>query len=119
MGNGSMQIGPKTNKTYELYYLPLKVGRAKGTLSFVNEQLGEIWYNLNLICEDSTAIRLPLLKCELGKVETQELRLENPSDFEVPVKYQLSNQLNFEITPESIVIPPKDSLSVYLKFVPS
>ena len=47
--------------------MPLKVGKFKGSIAFVSERLGEIWYELNLICEESTAIRLPMLKCELGK----------------------------------------------------
>lgn len=29
--------------------------------------MGELWYELNLIAEDSGVIRLPSLKCELGK----------------------------------------------------
>jgi len=49
--------------------MPLKVGKSKGSIAFVSERIGEIWYELNLVCEDSGAIRLPMLKCELGKQE--------------------------------------------------
>ena len=49
--------------------MPLKLGRFKGSVAFVSERLGEIWYELNLTAEDSGVIRLPMLKCELGKTE--------------------------------------------------
>lgn len=49
--------------------MPLKISRTKGTIAFVSERLGEIWYELNLQGEDAGVIRLPMLKCELGKNE--------------------------------------------------
>jgi hypothetical protein len=49
--------------------MPLKIGKSKGTIAFVSERLGEIWYEINLHAEDSGIIRLPMLKCELGKTE--------------------------------------------------
>jgi hypothetical protein len=42
--------------------MPLKIGKEKGSVAFVSEKLGEIWYELNLIAEDSGIIRLPMLK---------------------------------------------------------
>ena len=43
---------PKQSGVYELIFSPLKVFRGKGNVSFMNEKLGEIWYDLNLISED-------------------------------------------------------------------
>ena len=69
-------------------------------MAFVNVKLGEIWYELNLISEESDAIRLPMLKSELGKSEIHEIILENPFEKEVKVKVNISNPVNFEVHPD-------------------
>lgn len=51
----------------------------------MSETLGELWYELNLVAEDSQVIRLPILKTELGKVEEHEIRLDNPSNEDVKI----------------------------------
>lgn len=43
------------------------MGRSKGSIAFINENLGEIWYELSLNCEEQPPQRLNLLKSELGK----------------------------------------------------
>ena len=68
-----------------MIFSPLKVFRGKGNVSFMNEKLGEIWYDLNLISEDVGFQRLPTLKAELGKYEETTVSLENPSKYEVKV----------------------------------
>jgi hypothetical protein len=77
-------------------------------VAFVSEKLGEIWYELNLISEDSGIIRLPVLKAELGKSEQHEITLENPSNEDVHVTYKISNPQNYEVYPEEIIIPSYD-----------
>jgi hypothetical protein len=32
--------------------MPLKVGKWKGSVAFINEQLGEVWYELNLQADE-------------------------------------------------------------------
>lgn len=76
---------PHQTGVYELIFSPLKVFRGKGSVSFMNEKLGEIWYDLSLISEDLPFIRLPTLKAELGKSEAVTVILENPSKMEVAV----------------------------------
>eukprot|EP00825_Cyclidium_porcatum_P017017 TRINITY_DN1987_c0_g1_i2.p1 TRINITY_DN1987_c0_g1~~TRINITY_DN1987_c0_g1_i2.p1 ORF type:complete len:400 (-),score=64.28 TRINITY_DN1987_c0_g1_i2:21-1220(-) len=73
---------------YELIYSPLYIGKQKGSVAFINEQLGELWYDLTLTSEEQTPIRLPVLKTELGKVDVHKIKLENPFDknFEKRVK---------------------------------
>lgn len=58
--------------------------------------------------DDSGVIRLPVLRCELGKAEQHEVALENPSNEDVKVRVKISNQQNYEVFPESIVIPAYD-----------
>ncbi|KAL4497051.1 hypothetical protein ABPG72_002207 [Tetrahymena utriculariae] len=114
-----MQIPPKSSQMYELFFLPLKVGKQQGSIAFVSDHLGEIWYELNLVAEDSQIIRLPMLKAELGKVEQHEIRLDNPSNEDVKVYTYVSNPSNFDVLPEQIVIPANDEISVYIRYMPS
>lgn len=104
---------------YELFFLPLKVGRHTGSIAFVSDHLGEIWYELNLVAEDSQMVRLPMLKTELGKVEQHEIRLENPSNEDVRVYTQVSNSANFDVLPEEIIIPAHEEISAYIRYMPS
>lgn len=85
--------------------MPLKAGKFKGSIAFLSEKLGEIWYELNMQADDSSVVRLPVLKCELGKTDQHEITLENPSNEDVKVRATISNPTNFEIYPENIVIP--------------
>jgi hypothetical protein len=39
-------------------FSPLKPFEGKGSISFENDRLGEIWYELNLIAVDTPAKRL-------------------------------------------------------------
>lgn len=80
LGDQYFPVLPCSEAIYEMIYMPLQVGSEKGSVAFVNEKLGEIWYELNLVAEASAAVRLPIMKCELGKEEKHEIILENPSD---------------------------------------
>ena len=44
---------PQQVSTYELIYMPVKVGKDKGSIAFVSNKLGEIWYELNLTAEEA------------------------------------------------------------------
>ena len=85
IGESQFFIQPNSSSIYELKYSPLAVGRSKGSIAFTNEFLGEIWYDLNLSCEEQPSVRLPVLRTELGKVQEHEVNLENPSDKEVKI----------------------------------
>ncbi|EAR97253.2 flagellar associated protein (macronuclear) [Tetrahymena thermophila SB210] len=119
LGDQFFNVYPKQMYKYELFYMPLKPGKQKGSVAFLSEKLGEIWYELNLQADDSGVVRLPILKCELGKIEQHEVILENPSNEDVKVKVKISNPQNFEVYPENIVIPSYDQISAYIKYRPS
>lgn len=90
--------------------MPLKPGTFKGSVAFLSEKLGEIWYELNMQTDESGVVRLPALKCELGKTEQHEVTLDNPSNESVKVRVKISNEHNYEVLPEGIVIPPYESV---------
>ena len=119
LGETAFTILPGLTGTYELVFSPLKAIKSVGSIAFIHEKLGEIWYELNLIAEENPSVRLPMLKCELGKVESNEVEIENPSSKEVKVKCRISNSYNFEVTPENIIIPPYDSVIASISYMPS
>ena len=118
-GPSSFTIGPKEVKNYELLFIPLRVFKGKGSIAFIQEKLGEIWYELNLNSEEAQVIRSPTLRAELGKVEEWEVELENPSNVDCPVYAKISNPNNFDVLPENIVIPAYDSVKVIIRYTPS
>ena len=118
-GPNSFNVGPKETKTYELLFIPLRVFKGKGSIAFIQEKLGEIWYEFNLISEENPIIRSPTLKAELGKVEEWEIILENPSNADCPVYPKISNPNNFDVIPDNIIIPAYDSVSVKIRYTPS
>lgn len=67
------------------------VGKAKGSIAFVNEYLGEKWYELTLSSEDQAIVKLSMLKTELGKRNSHEISLENPTEKEVKAISRCSN----------------------------
>lgn len=91
-------------KSYVLVYSPLYIGRSKGSIAFVNEILGEKWYELSLNSEESATVKLPMMKTELGKTSEHKIVLENPSGKEVRAITRCSNPLNFEVVPSSDII---------------
>ena len=119
LGETAFTILPKQTTTYELVYSPLKPAKQLGSIAFIHEKLGEVWYDLNLEANDTVPVRLPTLKAELGKVESHEVELENPSNKEVIVKTKISNPHNFDILPEDIIIPPYDTAFVQIRYMPS
>jgi hypothetical protein len=58
-------------------------GREHAQVGFIHSKLGEVWYTLTLISEDKGVTRTPVMRTELGKEETYEILLENPTASEV------------------------------------
>ena len=50
----------------------------KGTIGFLNEKLGEFWYDLILTCDENPIHTVPAVECELGKRKEIFVDLENP-----------------------------------------
>lgn len=99
--------------------MPLKVLKEAATIGFLHKKLGEIWYVLNLQAEEGGSVRLPVMKCELGKNEKHEVLLENPSDKEVQVTYEIEDKNHFIVEPSEIVIQPRSAFSACVVYTPS
>ena len=51
-----------------MIYSPLVSGETKGTIGFLNEKVGEFWYDLLLKADENPVVNLEQLECELGRV---------------------------------------------------
>ena len=110
---------PLQTATYELLFSPLRQFKSKGSIAFIHEKLGEIWYELNLQADETPVMKVPTMKAELGKVEQYECILENPSNMEVRVVVRLSNPNNFDVSPDNFTIPPYSSINTFIRYIPS
>lgn len=68
LGDSTLSLEPKSVGTYNLIFSPLMSGDFTGTIGFLNEKVGEFWYDLDLQAEENPPVSLELLECELGKV---------------------------------------------------
>jgi len=119
LGESAFQVEPQKTGVYELIFSPLKTGYYTGTIGFLNEKVGEFWYDLVLTCEDNPIINLDLIECELGKNGVRYVDLENPTGHELHIDYSCTNPTNFEVIPEKVIIPPYESAKVCIQYSPS
>lgn len=105
LGDSVFSLEPKSIGTYNLIFSPLMAGEFQGTIGFLNEKVGEFWYDLNLVAEENPPVNLELLECELGKVASHFVTLENPTGSELLLDYRNSNPTNFEVIPDKIILP--------------
>jgi len=119
IGDSSFSLEPKSVGTYNLIFSPLGAGSSQGTIGFLNEKVGEFWYDLNLQAEENPVVNLDLLECELGKVANHTITLENPTGQELYLEFRNSNPTNFEIVPDKILLPAYESLKVKLQYSPT
>jgi hypothetical protein len=53
IGDSAFSLEPKSIGTYNLIFSPLSSGSYTGTIGFLNEKVGEFWYDLNLNAEEN------------------------------------------------------------------
>lgn len=119
IGDSAFSLEPKSVGTYNLIFSPLAAGAYQGTIGFLNEKVGEFWYDLNLNAEENPVVNLELLECELGKVASHHVTLENPTGQELYLEFRNSNPTNFEIVPDKILLPAYESLKVRIQYSPT
>lgn len=83
-----------------------------GNIGFLNEKVGEFWYDLKLIAEENPIQNLAMLECELGKMAFHTVDLENPTAKEILLDFKNSNPTNFEVNPDKVILPPYESVKV-------
>ena len=104
--------------TYELSFFPLRVFSGEGTVVFTNSRVGEILCKVNTLSSEPTPVKLPLMKCEVGKTVEQIISLENPSSKSVRVTMSPFTSDTFGIGEREFEIPPRDIKDVKLIYSP-
>jgi len=78
-----------------------------------------MWYDLALKAIDQEAIRLPVLKAELGKTTSYDKWLSNPSNIDTRVDCLVSNPSNYDVYPENIMIPAHGKTKITIVYTPA
>lgn len=118
-GDNLVNIPGHQSVIYELRFTPLRAFKGKGSIAFIQEKLGEIWYELLLFSENKPVDRLPTLRAELGKFSQHQVYLENPSAMTIHVNHHVSNPNNFDVVPDNLIIPPMSQISAWIRYTPS
>ena len=66
LGDPTISMKPDYDNTYILEYLPLQVGDEKGSICFINPGVGEVLFELDLVCHDKPPVVINNLKSPLG-----------------------------------------------------
>ena len=119
LGEKKIAIPGKSTYVYSLIYSPLQVGERKGSITIYNQLLGEIWYQLKLVCHKQPPTKLPIFRAELGKFISQEVVLNNPSNHNVETTVVISNELNYEVLPKKLTIKAHDKTSIQIFYTPT
>lgn len=57
-GDQHLVILPGMSSVYQLVFSPKEVGTTKGNIAFLHPRLGEIWYELELVGQEGSGVRL-------------------------------------------------------------
>lgn len=118
LGDDILTLEPSQSAVYQLAFAPVKSGTVDGVISFNNDDIGEFWYRLQLMGKDAAPQQLNF-QSEIGKSATQEVILQNPLDVECTMMVTNSNDVNFNVTPQVIVLKPNGSSKANITYIPS
>eukprot|EP01049_Picozoa_sp_SAG25_P000345 SAG25_NODE_11_length_28117_cov_24.264901_6_plen_2767_part_00 len=119
LGDPLLMLAPKEVKVYQLIYSPLQAGEVSGAVSFLNDKVGEFWYELSLSAQTAVPGSRDDLQCELGRQLSFALPVENPTSNEITLDIASDNVRNFYADPSSVIVPPYGSMDVPVWFNPS
>lgn len=119
LGDPLLLLAPKEVRVYQLIYSPLQAGSAKAAVSFINDKVGEFWYDLDLHAKPDSPKIIDNLKCELGRHKAFNLPIENPTGEEILVQISTDNPRNFFTDNDTMTIPPYEALQIPMWFNPS
>ena len=104
---------------YEMTYSPLVVGSYEGSVTFINDLVGELWYKLLLTALAPEPKVMPEFRCELGKYESKNLVITNPANDYLVFQLFSDNPRNFTFSPRMVTLEPGSEATVRVDYVPS
>lgn len=119
MGDSTFVLGPRETAVYELVFAPLISGVQVGAITFVNEKMGEFWYELELSALEPPPKDLAPMTAQVGTSAIQEISIDNPSKEHVILSGSVSNKINFTLIPSQLPIAPYATAKAKLQYSPS
>ncbi|KAL1021786.1 hypothetical protein UPYG_G00017930 [Umbra pygmaea] len=121
-GDTQVFVPPTGRLTYTASFSPAVVGKRTGSVIFQSEQVGEFWYQLDLLAQPPLLTTLPESSCELGKWTRLYIPLVNPTDQTLELGVVNSNPRHFILELDSslsLTVGPHSSTQVPVRFSPS
>lgn len=121
LGEPSIKLGAHETASYELVYSPLLPGSTEGSITFINDDIGEFWYRLLLTADAPPPVVLPPMKAEIGKSHPFTVQIENPLPDVAVFEFE-SNLPNGLFLPEfagAVEVAPYETLDVTVFYKPS
>lgn len=119
LGDSIFHIEPNTTGVYELLFLVLLPSEQNGSVTFINQDIGEFWYQLHLIANQAPIIKLDKMTCAIGNKTQQIISIENPINEELELKSKISNLTNYSIKPSILSLKPYSTGTVAIEYCPS
>jgi hypothetical protein len=121
LGDGTYSIGPTGTDSapYELIYSPLRDGTFVGSISFLNDKVGEFWYKVELTANAAPPVTVDLIECMVGDTKGVTLPLENPLGEPVTYRVDVSDKAHFLVQPDNISLGPYEQGEFSILFRPS
>ncbi|MXQ98946.1 hypothetical protein E5288_WYG015975 [Bos mutus] len=104
-----------------IYYSPARTGFIEESIIFQPDLGLEFWYLLKITTDIPEATIMKEIYCDLGKVVTEMISLDNPTHETLELHATNSNTENFvlEIKRIPLIIPPNSTRDVPIHFRPS
>ena len=118
-GNPSVVVGAKSKAKYLLTFLPLSEFREKTMVTFLNQRIGDIIYDILLVSDAAPIIKIGPIRCEVGKSERATIKLENVIKEQALAIARAIDSPNFYLNAESVYIPGNGSAEVEIVYIPS
>lgn len=119
LGEPRFVLEAQETASYELIYSPLIAGNIEGSVSFVNDQVGEVWYQLSLSAQAAAPVSLDPFQCAVGSHIRQTVVLENPTEEAIELRAVLSNRRNFCVRPANPTLAPYAHTPIEIEYLPS
>ena len=103
---------------YRAEYNPLAPGSSSGTLAFLSDATGEVWYEVQLEALPPQDTRLPLLSVPVGLTGQHEVQVHNPGSSPATVQLQSDNTRLVTVSPASVVVPAGGAATVLVEYTP-
>lgn len=109
----------KSSSAYELIYSPLRAGNFTGSITFMNDIVGEFWYKVALVAHPAVAVKIDTIECMVGLSKSTTVPVENPLDIPVVLTPSVGDHSHFSISPEVISLGPYAQSTFEVIFCPS